>query len=70
MGVDIANNISERYATHQRKLPVLPCGTRLLILLADWRKLVGAKSTSRTWHTRLDESLQGSASERLPLLWR
>lgn len=36
MGVHIAHHISGRNASHQRKLPGLPRGTQLLILLTDF----------------------------------
>jgi hypothetical protein len=36
MGVRIAHHISGRHASHQRKLPGLPHGTQLLILLTDF----------------------------------
>jgi hypothetical protein len=36
LGVHIAHHISGRHASHQRKLPGLPRGTQLLILLTDF----------------------------------
>lgn len=36
MGISIAHHISGRHAAHQRKLPGLPRGTQLLILLTDF----------------------------------
>jgi hypothetical protein len=36
MGVHMAHHISGRHAAHQRKLPGLPRGTQLLILLTDF----------------------------------
>ena len=36
LGVNIALHISGRHAAHQRKLPGLPRGTQLLILLTDF----------------------------------
>ena len=36
LGVNIAHHISGRHAAHQRKLPGLPRGTQLLILLTDF----------------------------------
>jgi len=36
MGIQIAHHISGRHASHQRKLPGLPRGTQLLILLTDF----------------------------------
>ncbi len=36
LGVHIAHHISGRHAAHQRKLPGLPRGTQLLILLTDF----------------------------------
>ena len=36
MGIRIAHHISGRHASHQRKLPGLPRGAQLLILLTDF----------------------------------
>jgi hypothetical protein len=36
MGVHMAHHISGRHTAHQRKLPGLPRGTQLLILLTDF----------------------------------
>ena len=36
MGIRIACHISGRHAAHQRKLPNLPQGTQILILLTDF----------------------------------
>ena len=36
MGIHVACHISGRHAAHQRKLPGLPQGTQLLILLTDF----------------------------------
>lgn len=36
MGISIGTHISGRHASHQRKLPGLPQGTQILILLTDF----------------------------------